>query len=166
MVNSESKKTGSGKFFTAIGVILLVCAISLITPFLAVLFILYVIKSLLLRIAILLFWSTKQIRLLYIYSDGKNWKMYIEQEILPRLPERKIVLNWSERRLWRRFSLATLVFNHYKKQREYNPMAIVIKTFSRARIFRFYRAYYDLKHNKPETLQKIEKEFFDLMNRR
>lgn len=161
MVNNGSEKKKGSKILGAFAMLLVIPFLVPVIPLIALLFILYAIKTLILRIAVLLFWSTRKIQLLYVYSNSPNWKIYIEQNILPRLPDQKILLNWSERQLWQRFSLASLVFNHYKKQRDYNPMAIAIKPFSKARVFRFYSAFCDLKHNKPETLQKIEKEFFD-----
>lgn len=119
-------------------------------------------SSFLLYLAMWICWCRRGIRLLYIYSDSPNWQAYIESEILPRLPSASIVLNWSKRESWRS-SLATKVFCHFGGGYKYNPMAVIIKPFRRARVFRFYDAFKDLKHGKPGALQRIETEFFQAL---
>jgi len=93
--------------------------------------------------------------------NSPNWQEHIEKEILPNLPERKVVLNWSERSQWKNLSLAKIVFYHFGGgYREYNPMAVIFRPFRRAKVFRFYEPLKDFKHGKPEALLKIETEFF------
>ena len=37
---------------------------------------------------------------LFVYSNSPNWEAYIEENILPRIRDRAVILNWSERKLW------------------------------------------------------------------
>ena len=125
----------------------------------------YLILSIIIYLSAWLFWNTRGIRLLYVYSNSPNWQEYIEREIVPKLPERKIVLNWSERQKWKKVNFASLVFWHFGGYRAFNPMAVVLKPFRRAKVFRFYEAFKDNKHGKREPLTKLEADFFEALKK-
>ena len=74
------------------------------------------------------------------------------------------MLNWSERKKWK-FSLATLAFRHFGGDREFNPMGLIFRPFRWVKTFRFFKPFRDLKHGKPDALQKMEAEFFAALNR-
>ena len=109
-------------------------------------------------------WNTKGIHLLFVYSDSPNWQEYIETQVLPRLPDKRIVLNWSKRKQWKRFSLSTIIFRHFAGEAAFNPMAIVIRPFRLARVYRFYEPFKEFKHGKPESLKNIESSLFRVLN--
>ena len=136
-------------------------------PFLIVLLpcilIAYLVTKILIYLSVWVFWSTRGIRLLYVYSNSPNWQEHIEKEVLPRLPEGKIVINWSERTRWKRLGLPSIVFHHFGGSREFNPMAVIVRPFQRAQVFRFYQAFKDFKHGKEEPLSKLESEFFEAL---
>ena len=49
------------------------------------------------------FWRRHAARgrpVLFIYSESPNWQTHIESNILPRIRERSVVLNWSQRKEW------------------------------------------------------------------
>jgi len=125
----------------------------------------YLILSIIIYLSAWLFWNTRGIRLLYVYSNSPNWQEYIEHEIIPKLPEQKIVLNWSERQKWNKINFESLVFWHFGGYRSFNPMAVVIRPFRRAKVFRFYEAFRDYKHGKKETLTKLESDFFEALKK-
>jgi hypothetical protein len=56
-----------------------------------------------------LLWLPRGKDTLFIYSDSPIWREYMINEVLPLLHKRAIVLNWSQRRKWKRWSLATWV---------------------------------------------------------
>ena len=58
-------------------------------------------------------------RVVFVYSDSPNWKDHIEGGILPRLPADAVILNWSRRREWRRFSFPALLFRTFAGGREF-----------------------------------------------
>lgn len=100
-------------------------------------------------------------RILLVYSRSPHWQDYIEQNWLPRLEGRIIVLNWSDRATWRRpFSLEVRVFRHWAGDREFNPLAILFPSRGRVRTVRFWRAFRDFKHAKDSQLRKAEEELF------
>lgn len=116
-----------------------------------------------LYLATWMFWNTRGINVLYVYSNSSNWQDYIESNILPNLPEKSIILNWSERKSWKSLSLANLTFRFFGGDLEFNPMAIVIRPFRRVKIFRFHKAFIDFKHGKTHTLEKKERDFFEVI---
>lgn len=113
-----------------------------------------------LHVLVWLLWSPAGKRVLLVYSNSPVWQSYIENNILPRLPQDAVVLNWSERRNWRRRSLSVAVFRFFGGRREFNPLAVVIKPLRWGRTFRFWQAFRDAKHGKYEALRNVEGEFF------
>lgn len=138
------------------------CVIVVLLPLLAVAASIYYSWSLILSIAIWITWGIKDRHILFVYSDSPSWLSYIEQEILPRIRETAVILNWSERQQWKN-SLAVLAFKFYGGNQNFNPMAIVFRSFRFHKIFRFYEAFKDFKHGKTESLEKIRMDFFKLL---
>jgi hypothetical protein len=100
-------------------------------------------------------------RVLFVYSDSPNWKEYIEQQILPRLPQNAVVLNWSRRKRWPRFSLAVLLFRAFAGDQEFNPIALVFTRFGFVERFRFWQPFRDAKHGKDEPLKMLQAALFE-----
>jgi len=115
---------------------------------------------LLLHLVIWLWWNTRGRDVLFVYSDSPIWRAYIERRFLPYLGRRAVVLNWSERNRWGP-SLGPIAFRFFGGRREFNPLAVVFRPLRRTRTFRFWAAFRDLKHGRPETLQRVESGFFD-----
>ena len=141
----------------ATGILLLV----LFSPFLLPVFILYLCSELILRIAIVLLWTTRGIRSLFVYSNSPNWQEYIEANVLPYLSKSTVVLNWSERSVWPRWSIAVWVFRHYGGDEDFNPLGVVVPPFGKARIYRFRKPFREFKHGKPAKINKLQREFLD-----
>lgn len=94
---------------------------------------------------------------LLVYSDSPHWKAYIEERWLPRLADRAVVLNWSERKTWAQgHPLEAAVFRHYAGAREFNPVAIVFPEGRRAEVIRFWQPFRDFRHGKVHTLRLAE----------
>ena len=142
-----------------LGRLLLVLLLPLLIPLLLCIGVVYLLLKGMIYIAVWVGWNLRGIRLLYVYSESPHWQEHIEEEILPRLPDGQIVLNWSDRRHWRHLSLSSVVFRHFGGRREFNPMAIVFKPLRRAKVFRFFGPFQDFKHGKPDALLKMEAEF-------
>ena len=102
--------------------------------------------------------------IIFVYSDSPHWKSYIEQNILPQVQEHAIILNWSERSQWDRSSWIVQAFHHWGGQREFNPIAIVYFSLADVRVFRFFKAFHELKRGKSGTLDKVESELVQLVN--
>lgn len=120
----------------------------------------YAVAWLVLHLMIWTWWNARGRDVLFVYSNSPVWLPHIEHNILPYLDRRALVLNWSERKRWR-FSLARLAFRFFGGRREFNPLAVVFRPFRRTRIFRFWMAFRDLKHGRPEALEALESGFLD-----
>jgi hypothetical protein len=107
-------------------------------------------------------WCIRGRDVLFVYSNSPVWHGYIEHNILPRLGQRAVVLNWSKRKAWR-FSLAWLAFHHFGGRQDYNPLAVVFRPFCQTRTFRFLQPFADFKRGRPEALHRMESEFFALI---
>ncbi len=144
---------------------LIVVASVLLIVMLPLLLLTYAIYSAVLYVVVWLAWCTRNRNVLLVYSNSPNWQNYIETELIPRLPENTIVLNWSERRSWPRFSLQVWVFRHFGGSREFNPMVLVFKPFHWTRDFRFWQAFRSYKHGKTDLLLETQDRLTQYMNR-
>lgn len=113
------------------------------------------------------FWRAHAARgrpVLFVYSESPNWRAYVEENLLPRLGDRAVVLNWSERRRWPSTSPWEAHFFHrFAGDRDFNPLALVFCGAGRIRRVRFHRAFLDWKHGKDATLRAAEAELFALL---
>ena len=99
-----------------------------------------------------------------VYSNSPNWQQDIEETILPAVRQRLVVLNWSERRLWRN-DLAVWCFRlvNFGGRSNFNPMAIVFRPWRPLRTVRLFQAYRDAKHGNPRELESKKKKLFELI---
>ena len=96
-----------------------------------------------------------------VYSESPNWKEYVETQILPRVATRLVTINWSRRAEWmRRKPLEVRVFEHWAGEREFNPMAIIIRGYGRVQTIRFFTAFRAHKHGKADELRAAEAQLF------
>ena len=149
-------KKVENKFKDLVGLILLVIFLPILIPWL----IFYIISIVVLHIAVWLFWCIRGKNVLFVYSNSPNWQEYIEQNIIPKLPQDSVILNWSERKKWRRFSLPVMAFHFVAGGREFNPIAIVFRPFRLSKTFRFWQPFKDFKHGNQKPLHKLEDELF------
>ena len=105
-------------------------------------------------------WLPKGKDILFVYSDSPIWKEYMTQQLLPLVQERAIVLNWSERSKWRKWSLPVRVLRSIGGGRDFNPMVILFRPLRPALAFRFCSAFKDWKHGEPESVERLRNELF------
>src|SRR5262245_41226428 len=104
-------------------------------------------------------WAPLGKDVLLVYSNSPHWQHYVERHWLPQLAARAVVLNWSERATWReRHPLEAAVFWRWAGVREFNPIAIVLPVRGPVKVIRFWRAFRDFKHGRPEALRAAERE--------
>lgn len=123
-----------------------------------ILLLLYGIWTCCLSLAVWTLWLPRGKTILFVWSESPVWKPYLEEEVFPRIGNRAVMLNWSERKRWRRLSLPVLVFRHFSGSKDYNPLAVVFTPFRRARVLRFYRPFRDFKHGHDEAVRKLTSE--------
>ena len=97
-------------------------------------------------------------RVLFVYSDSPSWKGHIEANILPKLPANTVVLNWSNRARWAKFSLPVMLFRCFAGAYEFNPIGLVFERFDVVDRYRFWQPFRDAKHGRLESLQRVETE--------
>lgn len=131
-------------------------------PLLVVVLLYWFIATSTLYLAVWILWCTRGKDILFVYSNSPIWRDYIEQQLIPRIADRSVILNWSERRDWLdSWSLPSVTFRFFGGSREYNPLALHFRPLRRHRTFRFWKAFKDWKHGNPETLKLIEGQLFD-----
>jgi hypothetical protein len=141
--------------------ILLVIPLLIFLLFVIVVQIIYILWGLLLSIIIRAVWGVQGKYILFIHSNSPIWSKYIEEEILPVIQDKAIILNWSERKKWKNYSLAVIVFRYFKDTKNFNPLAIVFKPFHLNQVFRFYEAFHQYKSGKVSNLENIKNKFLD-----
>ena len=107
--------------------VLVALVVVVCSPLLLPLLLAYGLYAFLLHVLLWLLWSPAGKRVLFVYSNSPVWQSYIENNILPRLPRGSVVLNWSERRRWRWWSLSAAVFYFFGGSREFNPLAVIVR---------------------------------------
>ena len=101
---------------------------------------------------------------LFVYSESPNWQAYIEANVLPRIRERAVVLNWSEREQWSATApWEARFFRRFAGDRDFNPLALVFSRSGRVKAVRFHQAFLDFKHCKESALRAAESELFTLL---
>jgi hypothetical protein len=158
----EGRRRGGvrGALGLAVGPLLLV----LLFPLLMLALIPYLLYTMALYCAVWLLWCRRGKDVLFVWSESPIWRYRIRTRLLPKLGRRAVVLNWSLRAQWTgRFSLARIAFRHFGGDREFNPLAVVFRPLRRAKTFRFWRPYKQLKQGHPEVLERMETAFLDLL---
>ena len=143
--------------------LLAVVLLPLLLPLVILLLFAYLFYGITLQLVIWVCWCARGVNVLLVYSDSPVWHDYIEKQILPRLPGSTVVLNWSQRRQWRRFSLPVMTFRFFSGAREFNPLVVVFRPFRWARTFRLWKAFKDYKHGNPDPLKVIERQLFEYL---
>ena len=141
-------------------ILLVVLFLPLLIPLALIALALYLIHGAALYAIVWLCWCTRGKHVLLVYSDSPIWHDYIEENIIPRLPRSTIILNWSQRRTWRWYSLPVTVVRFFGGTREFNPLVVAFRPCRRARTFRFWQAFRDYKHGNKRTLDAVERDMF------
>jgi hypothetical protein len=124
---------------------------------------LWLVATLLLHAAVLALWFPRGRRVLFVYSDSPRWKTYLDEHVVPYLPKTAVVLNWSERARWSRRSLGVWVFCVWRGERDFNPLAIVVRAWPTPRVFRFGSAFDELERGRREPLRAVEAAFWSTL---
>lgn len=131
----------------------------------------------------------RDVRGILVYSNSPNWQTYVEQEWLPRLDGRLVIMNWSERARWAKdYPVEAKLFRQLGN-REFNPAAIVFRPVTRGQLFRrwlraireldplrmlapyepsmdmvrFFQPFRDHKHGRDHTLRAAEHRLWTLL---
>jgi hypothetical protein len=134
-------------------------------PLLAGLLIVALLKTAVLYVLVWTWWIGRaRRRVLFVYSDSPNWKEYVEARIVPALPPKTVILNWSRRASWSRRDLSVRLFREFAGDREFNPIGLVFERFRLVGKYRFWQPFRDAKHGNPVPLQVLERQFLQHAN--
>ncbi len=103
-------------------------------------------------------WLPKGKDILFVYSDSPIWHEYMATQVLPLVRDRCVVLNWSERKKWSRWSLGVAVFHHFGGAGDFNPFVVLFQPLRAARISRFWSAFKDWKRGYKEPVDRLRQE--------
>lgn len=145
-------RTFSQRFKNAALVVLM---LPFILPLALLAIILYPLYRIILYLLIWSLWLPKGKDILLILSDSPIWHEYMTTQVLPLVQDRALVLNWSDRRNWERWSLPVAVFRHFGGAREYNPMVLLFRPLRTARVFRFWSAFKDWKRGNRDSVDRL-----------
>lgn len=137
------------------GFCLIVVAVVICLPFALVARVCGLVYGLALQCLIWLVWCPRGKRVLLVYSESPHWQDYILTELRPCLPESTETLNWSHSKQWNRWSLAVLAFHYFGGARDFNPMVIVFRPMRWAKTFRFWNAFREFRHGKPNSIRTV-----------
>lgn len=133
--------------------------ISLLAILLApVVIVLYWLHRMALYGLIWLLWLPRGKDVLLVYSDSTIWYDYMTTQVVPFVQNRAVILNWSERRKWSKWSFPVHVFRSFGGTNEFNPMVAVFRPFRRVRMFRFWAAFKEWKHGDTEPVTRLRED--------
>ena len=132
-------------------------------PLVVVAGVLWLFAAALLQFVAWVTWCPRGRYALVVYSNSPIWREYFEGKVLPAVGSRGTVLNWSERKQWR-YSLAVALFWFFGGSRDFNPLAIVFQPLAWPRRFRFYRAFQAFKRGRPEDVERMRDQLFELLD--
>ena len=105
-------------------------------------------------------WLPRGKDILFVYSDSPIWHEYLAIHVLTLVQDRAVVLNWSERKKWSRWSLGVAVFHHFGGAGDFNPLVVLFRPLHLARVFRFWSAFKDWKRGYKEPVERLRQELF------
>ena len=149
-------------------ILLGICGIALgvvFAPFIILYLIIYGFYALALYLLVWLCWIPKGKDILFIYSDSPVWHDYVQNEIIPYIKSRAVILNWTERKKWaEKRSLQALLFKNFGGYSEFNPLALYFRPFRLVKSYRFRSAFRDWKHGKTKPLEDLKNQFLADIN--
>jgi hypothetical protein len=140
---------------------LVVVLLPLIIPLAAISLILILLYQSSLYLLIWLLWLPRGKDVLFVSSDSPIWREYMTDHVLPLVANRAVVLNWSERQRWPRWSLAGHFFRAFAGSREFNPMVVVFRPLRRGEFFRFFGPLKHWKHGNCEPVEWLRRQLAD-----
>ena len=106
-------------------------------------------------------WMPQGKDVLIVTSDSPVWREYMQREIIAKLEQRSIILNWSERAKWPWLHIPALALQLWGGSNEFNPMVLVFKRFQTVEKFRFWAAFKEYKHGDSAQVERLTKDVFD-----
>ena len=141
----------------------IVLLLPIILPLAIVAVVLHFLNKAVVYLLVWVWWLPRGKDVLYVSSDSPIWKEYMETEVFPLVAERAMVLSWSARSTWPKWSFAVRFCRTFGRGHNFNPMVVLFRPFRRARIFRFLPAFQERKHDKTASVEKLRRELMQAL---
>ncbi len=102
-----------------------------------------------------IFWLPKGKNLLILTSESPIWSGYFQHNVIEKYEDKAHILNWSERKAWKKFSILVWLFNSFLGTQEHTPSVILFSPWYQPKIFRFWRPFKEFKHGKPNDVETM-----------
>ena len=158
-MSREPESTGQRVLKVAVTVLFL----PIVLPLAILGLVLHVLNKVVVYLLVWVWWLPRGKDVLYISSDSPIWKEYMEAEIFPLIAGRAVVLSWSARSKWPKWSFAVRVFRTFGRGRDFNPMVVLFLPFRRARIFRFLPAFQERKHGNNASIEQLRRDLMQAL---
>ncbi len=143
---------------TVLAVLAMPFVLVFILPLAVVAVILHFLNRLAVYLLVWMVWVPQGKDVLVVLSESPIWHDYMSSEIMPLVRERAVVINWSDRKKWPRWSFAPHVFRAFGGERNFNPLVIVFRPFRPAMVLRFWQAFQEWKHGHREPVERLKKQ--------
>jgi len=156
----REKRSLSDQFKELLILLFVIALLPIWIPGLLIMLALMVMYYLLLNMYAWIVWLPKGQRVLFIFSDSPIWHDYIQSNIIPRIEHCSVILNWSQRKQWPKYTFPIMAFRFLGGERAYNPLAIIFRPMKTAKIIRLWEAFKSYKHGDSKPLEQAEAELF------
>ncbi|HEX7966057.1 MAG TPA: hypothetical protein VF651_10085 [Gammaproteobacteria bacterium] len=100
--------------------------------------------------------------ILVSYTESEHWSQYLETEIIPRLGDACVVINRSRPDWKQKYPIEAKAIKVWGKNRQYNPMIVLVPKVGRVKIFRLFEEFKAKKHGKSGPLEAKISEILEL----
>ena len=94
-------------------------------------------------------WQSTGLSGVLVYSDSPNWRDYIDERWLPQIGSRLQILNWSDRRNWRKTLEVRLFHRFVGASNNFNPSVVVLRGLKHPLVFRCFFRFQRLETRQP-----------------
>ena len=110
-------------------------------------------------------WFPKGKNVLFVYSNRKIWKDYFETNLIPKIQNKSIIINWSNRHQngWDKNSLEAKALNAFRPSYNFYPLVIVFDTQKAVKVFPLYDSFLKKIKSNSKEYQDIESQILKLI---
>ena len=152
MHSVNSWMRAAGKY--AVGLPLLLSLIVLLAPLVTIVVIARFVRRRWFSFRLRRSWPCEKF-VLFAYTRSEHWAPYIETQILPGLGKAVLSIDRSQEAWKRAYPLEAATLKAWAGDAADNPIALVIHNPVRVSVFRFYDAFLQNKHGKPQDLESL-----------